>query len=165
MADMVQFRSCLESELDNRAIIPGSFILCSDTGALYKDEVNERILVSKAIEFITSESERISMLTPENKILYIVLATGKMYVYDNSWVCINRTTEHYYIHNVSLTASGNTVVTDSRIKADDTAIFIAYPEVADLVVGTTCTCAAGQVTINNTAAYTLCGIVEITTVE
>lgn len=165
MADMVQFRSCLASELDNRAIIPGSFILCSDTGALYKDEDDERILVSKAIEFIGTEAERTSMLTPEANILYIILATGKMYIYDTSWTCINRTTEHYYIHNVSLTAKSNTVVTDSRIKADDAAMFIAYPEVADLVATTTCTCAAGQVTVNNTAAYILHGIIEITTVE
>lgn len=166
MADMVQFRSCLASQLSSRPIINGSFILCTDTGALYKDDEDERILVSKAIEFIGTESERTAMLAPENNILYIVLASGKMYVYTDTWNCINRTTEYYYIHNVSIIASGNTVISDSRIKADDTAAFIAYPEVADLATKTvTCKCAAGQVTLTNSNAYILHGLIEITTVE
>lgn len=167
MSEMVLYRSCLESELNSRPVINGSFILCTDSGNLYHDVDDERIRISKSIAFLGTESNRTSILTPEDDVLYIVLATGKMWIYTSSgWECINKTTEYYYVHNVAVASKSSTEVTDIRIRANDTAKFIVNPNVADLVDGTvTCTCAAGKITVASTCSYKVYGIIEVTTIE
>lgn len=170
MADpiMIKFRSCLASELDSREIINGSFILCSDTGDMYLDTLEgTRRRIAKQIEFLADENDRTSIILPEFDILYLVKETGKFWIYDTDWMCLNPDSEaaiiYFTIDNVLLNASSTTEVTDSRVDASASATFTAYASVYDLAEGytITCTCGDGSITVNSNAPTKLIGSIEV----
>lgn len=170
MADpiMIKFRSCLASELDSREIINGSFILCSDTGDMYLDNLDgTRRRIAKQIEFLADEAARISIILPEFNILYLVKETGKFWIYDTDWMCLNPDSEaaivYFTIPSVLINASGTTEVADTRVDASASATFTADISVCDLAEGytVTCTCGEGTITVNSDAPTKLIGSIEV----
>ena len=162
--DMIMFRSCLASQVNSRAIIPGSLLVCTDSGDIYHDTSDsERIRISRDVCFLATDTERTTMLAPESDKLYVVLATFKMYIYNSGWVCLNPDpTITYYIHNVESTI-GSSSVQDARVTSDSTAKFIIDPSMYDLYSNNvTCTCSDGTVTMNNNSTRVLYGTIEVT---
>lgn len=107
---MVQFRTCLESELESKEIIPGSILICKDTGDFYHDSIEgERLRIAKYIHYFDTDTERSSYLTPENEILYIVKETNKIWIYNSSWICLS---------NASSGTGGTTITVKTWTTAD-----------------------------------------------
>ena len=165
---MVSFRTCLSSEVDNKSIINGSFILCSDSGEAYYDNLEgERILIAQNIEYLNSDSERTSMLTPETNKLYIIISTGMLWIYSSGWICLNaKTTTYFDIDNIEVpTGSSGIIIEDSRISADCLATFSPINALYDLAtaegINTTCNCNNGSVTVITNCDYPLIGKIKI----
>ena len=166
MATISNFRICLSSEVDSKPIVNGSYLFSTDNTTLYFDENDNRVLLSIDIEFIGNEYDRLNIINPESNKLYIVFNSGKVYIYNGDWKCLNKTTEYFSIHNVSLEENQVTNISDSRIKGTDTAVFIPYPEIIDLAINDiTCICSDGYVYVQNDNSYVLNGIIEVTTIE
>jgi hypothetical protein len=168
MADViVSHRSCYASELDSRAIIPGSIIVCTDTGDMYHDTVDgDRIRISSDVVFCASETAIKGLLAPEENRIYLDLSKGHMFVYKNdTWSCLNPdSTTPFCIHNVGIAANGTTVVENNHVTATCNAIFNADPSLADLAESSTisCTCSASSISITSDCKYALCGVIEVT---
>lgn len=166
---IIQFRTCLASEVASREIINGSLIVCYDSGDMYFDTLEgERIKISKQIEFLTSEDDRTSLLTPESDKLYIVKETSKVYIYNNGWGCLNETPFtvcYFYIPSIRINENGNTQLNDSRVDSSATAKFMVDSSVCDLVGNSaiTCSCGDGVITVNSNCQYPLLGTIEVTT--
>ena len=166
MATISNFRICLSNEVDTKPIVNGSYLFSTDNTTLYFDENDNRVLLSIDIEFIGNEYDRLNIINPESNKLYIVFNSGKVYIYNEDWRCLNKTTEYFSIHNVSLEENQVTNISDSRIKGTDTAVFIPYPEIIDLAINDiTCTCSDGYVSVQNDNSYVLNGVIEVTTIE
>ena len=164
MPDMIQFRSALASEVDDRAIIPGSLLVCSDIGEMFFDNIDgERIKVANNVTYLATETDRTGLLTPEVNMLYIVIESAKMYIYNASWVCLNPDAiQTFYVYNVESTA-GSSSVTDSRVDNTCTARFIVDPSIYDLYNDdVTCTCGNGTISLSNTSEHTMIGLIEVT---
>ena len=170
MADstMVQFRTCLSSEVENKSIVKGSIILCSDSGEFYYDTLDgERILVAKAIVYLDKDSDRTAMLAPESGVLYVVVETGLIYIYSSSWICLNAATTTYFdLDNIEVpTGITGVTISDGRISSSCSATFNPIPALYDLAtatgVTTTCTCSDGSVKVVTTCGYPLIGSVKI----
>lgn len=170
MADdtMVQFRTCLSTEVSNKSIIEGSIILCSDSGEFFYDDLEgNRISIAKAIEYLNTDTDRTGLLTPESEILYVVKSTGMVWIYNSGWICLNtKTTTYFTLTNIEVpTGTVGVTVSDSRITSTCAANFYPIPALYDLAtastVTNTCTCNNGSVTIITTCSYPLIGSVEI----
>ena len=164
---MVQFRTCLSSEVSGKSIINGSVILCSDSGEIYYDNLNgERILIARSIEYLANDTERTNLLTPESNILYIVRSTGGIWIYSSGWVRLNADATAYFdIDNVEIPTDGTTI-SDERVTSSCTAEFSSIPALYDLAtadgVSITCTCSDGSIAITSTCQYTLIGKIKVT---
>lgn len=164
MPDMIQFRSCLASEVDSRSIISGSLLVCEDTGEMYFDvNSSERVAVAKDVTYLATEANRTGLLAPDSNMLYVVLESAKLYIYITSWVCLNPDpVQTFYIYNVEATV-GNSSVSDSRVDNSCTARFIVDPSVYDLYSNNiTCTCGNGSITVNNAGSRPMFGLIEVT---
>lgn len=161
--NMIQFRSALASEVDDRPIIPGSLLVCTDIGEMFFDNFDgERIKVANNVTYLAAESDRTGLLAPEVNMLYIVIETAKMYIYNTSWVCLNPDAiQTFYVYNVECTAGSNSI-TDSRVDSSCTARFIVDPSIYDLYNDdVTCTCGEGTISMNNTGDYIMFGLIEV----
>lgn len=65
----------------------GSMIVATDTGELYVDYNGARMRIGDVITLET-DAQRLATLAPLPK-LYYVTETGKLWRFDNEWVCIN----------------------------------------------------------------------------
>ena len=167
--NMVQFRTCLESELSSKAIIPGSIIICSDTGDMYHDTSdNERLRIARSISYFDTDADRVNCLIPESEVVYIVKSTGKIWIYSNSWVCLNSSSSisYFSINNVEIpTGVIGVTISDDRITESCIATFNPIPALYDLAtasdVTTTCACSNGSITVITSCNYPLIGTLMI----
>lgn len=80
---LLKMIDCLQSDLDDIAIVPGQWILCTDTKEYYNDvDTGVRIKISDTIQLDT-EADR-STIIPINGKFYFVKASGILYSYNNN---------------------------------------------------------------------------------
>lgn len=86
---MIKFRDCLASELNSQEKIPGSFIICRDTGDMYCDTLdNERVTIAKTIHQV--QGPVTGELFPEDGHLYYSITDRQVCVYhDGEFMPIN----------------------------------------------------------------------------
>ena len=165
---LVQFRTCYASNLDDQEIIPGSIIVCSDTGRVYHDTLDgERVPAAEAIEYYNTEAERLAELTPQAEVLYIVKENGKMYIFTSNWVCLNKDTIFFTIDNIEIPATGSSVViNDERIKSISSIEFVPIPALVEIFNGCTVSTsvANGSVTISTNCNYSMIGKLNVTSI-
>lgn len=164
--EIVQYRTCLSSELDDRPIVKGSIIICSDTGDCYYDSLDgDRLPVSNQIIFIATESERTAMLAPESGRLYLVIESGRAYIYTTEWLLVSGTITYFYIHNCEIQPNDSTMVSDGRVLEGYSATFIPAAELADLCATSTfeCECFDAGVLVTNDCAHIIYGTIEVVT--
>lgn len=73
--------------ISNEPFSNGSMIVTTDTGELYVDYNGARIRVGDVISLDT-DAQRLATLAPLSK-LYWVVETGKLWRWENDWICIN----------------------------------------------------------------------------
>lgn len=166
--EMVQFRTCLSSEVESKTIVKGSIILCSDSGEFYYDNLEgERILVAKSIVYLNTDEDRTGLLIPEAGVMYVVISTGMLWIFTTTWVCLTTPNASYFdIDNVEIpTGSTGLTITDDRINSKCTATFNSIPALNDLAtadgVSTTCTCNDGNIVVKTTCTYPLIGSIKV----
>lgn len=84
----------LEATSTNYKSIPiktGNIIYIKDTGDHYFDDSTGRRIKVGDIISISTEDERQSIISPITNKIYLVLSTGKMYLFKDTWVPINAT--------------------------------------------------------------------------
>ena len=163
MANLVQYFDLPEAAIASQPFTAGALYVANDTGRIFFDSinVNARIDVANSILLITTESARSALLAPISGKLYCVLESGRMYLYaDGTWYAFG-TRPQIHFENIVVEKNTPLVLSDSRIIASDNAVFIPDLSVADLVTGSSCTCAAGSVTVNITADYNIIGRVIV----
>lgn len=163
MAKIIQYYDLPEALIAQQPFTAGALYVANDTGKMYFDSVdsNSRVDVANDVMPVATEAARTALLAPIPGRLYCVLESGCIYLYiDGDWAKLgNRPQIHF--ENVVVTKGVALVLTDNRILATDTAVFVPDLSVADLVTTSTCTCAAGKVTINVTANYDIPGCVIV----
>lgn len=162
---MIKFYELNESAVlaPSSNLEPGSLVCCKDSTNIYMvpTDGSNPVKMAETTKFLT-ESERSSMLAPINGKNYFCYDTGKMWVYYNSWICLNPDiVSEFDIENVVLTSTGTVTVQDSRITASNTGTFIPDLSVADLVSNPSVTCAAGSATVTGTTSYDIPGTLKI----
>ena len=161
---MINFFELNESQvINNDNLTPGSFICCKDSTNIYMVPTTggKPIKMSETTKFIT-ESNRASILAPINGKMYFCYDTGKMWIYYNGWVCMNPDiSTEFDIENVTVTSTGNVIISDDRIKTTSTGSFIPDPSVADLISNINVTCNNGSATVTGTTSYTVFGTLKI----
>lgn len=85
---MIYLYDFYESQVKNIPYKIGNLIFTKDTGNIYYDSEEGRINLKDNIKFISTESERMSMLAPLPNRIYCVLDSGKMYMYTTDWIKI-----------------------------------------------------------------------------
>ena len=82
---LLKMIDCLQADLDDIPIVPGQWILCTDTKEYYNDvDTGVRIKISDTIQLDT-DSDRQSII-PINGKFYFVKSTGILWMYDsNAW--------------------------------------------------------------------------------
>lgn len=82
---LLRMTQTVQSSLDDIDIIPGQWILCTDTKEYYHDIANGvRIKISDTIQ-LNTDSDRQSII-PINGKFYFVKSTGVLWIYDsNTW--------------------------------------------------------------------------------
>lgn len=79
----------VNSALSSVAVDDGKIRFATDTEQLFIDTSSKRIEISDVIKEHT-ESEILAILAPLPK-LYLASDTGKLYSYNDGWICINGT--------------------------------------------------------------------------
>lgn len=163
MAKIIQYYDLPEETIKSQPFTAGALYVANDTGKMYFDSVdaNARVDVANDVMPVATEAAREALLAPIPGRLYCVLASGCIYLYvDGSWNKLgNRPQIHF--ENVVVSKGVALALTDDRILAGDTAVFVPDLSVADLVTASTCTCAAGKVTVSVTANYDIPGRVIV----
>lgn len=158
MASMIKYYEITKGELEKKAYEEGSLYYCYDTSDTYLDSAsNGRICIAKDI-ILTTEANK--PLAPQPERLYVMIDTGTLWIhYNNAWVQLGRKAQ---IHFCNVTVTGGTLtISDSRISATDTAVFIPDISVADLCSAISVTCAAGSLTVRLTSSYDIFGEVIV----
>ena len=158
MASMIKYYEITKGELENKAYEEGAMYYCYDTSDTYLDSVNNgRISIAKDI-IISTEANK--PLAPQPERLYVMVDTGTLWIYfNNAWVQIGRKAQ---IHFCNVTVSGGSlVITDSRILASDTAMFVPDMSVADLCSDISVVCEEGKITVTLTSSYDIFGEVIV----
>lgn len=159
---MIKFYDITEDALLNKEYEKEALYCCNDTGNMYYDSPAEgaRKLLSSNLIKLNTETDRSNILAPIPGKIYCVIATGCMYIYENSkWNRLG--SRQYIINNVVLEGTSPTIVEDSRITDIDTAEFIPDLSVADLLTACTVTCSNGKASIAFTASYPITGTLKI----
>lgn len=154
---MIVHYDITEAELSSKPFEAGAMYFCNDSGNVYIDSVAEsaRILMSSEVKILGTEIERTSILAPIPNKIYCVLDSGKMYIYSSgAWVALGIT--QFEISDVILDSSPATI-SDTRIKAANTAAFVPDLSVRDLVTINNVSCANGSATVIYTASYPITG--------
>lgn len=161
---MISFYELYESEiLSATNLEAGSFICCKDSTNIYMVPTvgGAPVKMADTVIFIT-DTKRQEILAPINGKFYFCIDTGKFWVYYNEWVCINEDPiTAFDIEPVIVPSSGSVTVTDSRIKAANTGIFVPDLSVADLISDITVTCSDGSAVIEGTTNYDIPGVLKI----
>lgn len=163
MSKIIQYYDLPDAKIAERPFNAGALYVANDTGKMYFDSVdaNTRVDVANDVMPVATEAARTALLAPIPGRLYCVLESGCIYLYvDGAWNKLgNRPQIHF--ENIVITKGTSLVLEDSKILATDTAVFVPDLSVADLVTASTCTCAAGKVTITVTANYDIPGRVIV----
>jgi hypothetical protein len=153
----------VQSASSSEKLPAGGFICAPDTGNIYfvPDGTNKAIKMANDVMYLTDE-DRLDLLAPIGKKLYYCTDTGKIWVYNTDWLCLNPTVHDAYdIEPVILDSTGTVTVTDNRITSKDTGVFVPDYSVADLVSNIKVTCADGSATITGTTKYQIPGTLKI----
>ena len=160
----IKFLELNESEvLSGSSIDAGSLICCKDSTNIYMVPTTggTPVKMAETTKYLT-EAQRADILAPINGKMYYCIDTNKLWVYYNSWYCMNPDiVSEFDIENVVLTSDGTVTVEDSRIKSTNTGSFTPDLSVMDLVSGINVTCANGSATITGTTAYDIPGTLKI----
>ena len=161
MITLIKFYDVTESALTNKKYEAESLYFCTDSKKIYLDSVEsgERVQIASEIIVLGTEAERTSMLAPVPEKLYIVLESGSIYFYSSNWVKLGHK-EQFHFPNV-VVEGGSLKITDSRISASDTAVFVPDLSVVDLASNISVNCAAGSLTVTLTADYDIPGEVIV----
>lgn len=157
MIILYSFYDVSESALQNNEYVAGAIYFCRDTGNLYVDSIveNTRVLMSKDLIVLPTENSRVNILAPIPNKIYIVIESGSLYIYDNSWVKIGPP-EQLRFSNITV-SNGSAIVEDSTIKENDIGIFIPDLSVADICGNISVTCSDGEALIKCTSEYDIPG--------
>lgn len=153
----VQHRTINAAAIDQTPIVPGMITVAADSGQQWFDTLDgDRVILGKNIEYHDTEASRQAILIPEADVLYIVRATGKMYIYvDGQWKCLNATLTSYFdIFNVELKAATNTSISDSRVTSITTVNIVPDLTMVDLYKDTDYSVAVEDGKITITSTYT-----------
>lgn len=159
---MIQFYDVTESALSKAGFSEERLYFCTDTGNIYLDSMldGRRVAIARDIIILGTENERTSMLSPVPDRLYCVIGSGSIYIHHGGvWVKLG-SREQIHLNNLVVTG-GNITVSDNRILAGDTAIFVPDASVADLVSSSSATCSDGSVTVSVESDYEIFGEVII----
>ena len=161
MITLIKFYDVTESALANSPYEAESMYFCRDTGKIYVDSIKEgaRVLMSSEITVLATENDRTSMLAPVPTKLYVIIESGSIYFYSGGWIKLGHK-EQFHFPNV-LVENGKLTITDNRISAGDTAVFIPDLSVIDLATGVSVVCANGSLTVSLTADYDIPGEVIV----
>lgn len=163
---MIQFFDVAKSQLANKDFEAEALYFCNDTGEIFFDskQENSRVQVGNEIVILSKESDRTALLAPIPEKLYLVVDTGRSYLYtDGSWIAIGSSSQIHFSNQV-LTSDGTSAtltISDNRIKATDTATFVPDLSVIDLATNVKATCSAGSVIVTATAKYDIPGEVVV----
>lgn len=112
---MYKFRDCLASEVDSQDLIPGSFLVCRDTGDIIYDSLEgNRVPLSKSAHKVDGLVE--TELFPQDGHLYYSTADKLVCMYHNgSFQPVNVTVFSHTFTDVEIDSNGSTQLTLSAV--------------------------------------------------
>lgn len=159
----VNFYELNESQvIGNTKLAAGSFICCKDSTNVYMvpSTGGAPVKMADTVIFLT-DTQRKNLLVPIDGKFYFCTDTKKYWAYYGDWVCLNADVASEFALEATIPTTGTVTVSDSRITAKNTGVFIPDYSVSDLVSGVTVTCAAGKATIKGTCSYPIMGTLRI----
>ena len=150
--EITKFQDCLSSEVNSIEFVMGTLIFCRDTGECYYDGFDGvRVPISQYVYIFNTDAERESYTYYDANVIYIVRETGRIYIYNGGWICLNSgASDTYYfdIEHVIVPVGESVVVNDTRIDAQTcTGSYVPIPSLYDLFGSATVVCGNGQATI------------------
>lgn len=171
---MVKFYELNESEVLDSKLEPGTFICCKDSTNIYMvptdpSEGTKPVKMGDTVKFLTEE-QRNNLLAPINGKQYFAYDTGKMWIYFNDWICLNKDKglegAQFSFEPVTIVPGETTTIEAANSKATSKAEFIPNLNVIDLITlsNVNITCSNGSVTIEAPAnmSYPITGKLLVT---
>lgn len=157
---MIAYYDITESNLNSKSFEAEAIYFCNDTGRIFLDSIvtESRIRISNEIVIVSTPGSL--PLAPITDRIYFVLSDTSIRMYHGGeWVIFSKRSQMTFL-NIT-TNNGSATITDSRIKAVDTGVFVPDPSIADLVTASSVTCADGSATVSVTSSYDVFGTVLI----